>query len=111
VADIEPRPETLARQRVRVHRDDVLKAGCFRAFGAELKRLCHLAFIHAIEEMAVVDQESGASAILEADFGQHEIEAEYLHVGDAFAPLPVDMDFELRAAAGFGDCQASGFLV
>jgi Transposase, Mutator family len=37
--DIEARPETLARQRVRVHRDDVLKAGCFRAFGAELKRV------------------------------------------------------------------------
>ena len=83
----------------------------FGALGPELKGLGDLALIDAIEEVAVVQQETGTAALLQADLGEHQVEAEDLHIGDALAPLAVDMDVELRAAAGLGDGEAAGLLV
>jgi hypothetical protein len=76
-----------------------------------LERLGDLALIDAVEEMAVVNKEAGSASLPQADFGQHEIEAEDLHVGDALAPLPIDMDLELGTTAGLGNRKASGLLV
>src|SRR3972149_3498503 len=75
----------LLERIVFVHRNDVLEAQFFRGFGPDLQGADNLAAIDAIEEVAVVDQESGAYATLGAETHEHHVEAENLHVLDALA--------------------------
>src|SRR3546814_1679659 len=99
VPDPEARFEPLLGKNVGIHRHDVLETGGLGALGAKLQGFGNLTLIDAIEQVTVVQQEAGPAALLPADLGEHQIEAEDLHVGDALAPLPVAMDVELRAAA------------
>jgi hypothetical protein len=111
ILNVEAKSEAFPRQSIRVHGHNILEADGFRSFGAELPGLGHLAFVDPIKQMAVMKQKAGTAALFQADFGEHQVEAEDLHVGDAFAPLSIDIDVELRAASGFGDREAAGLLV
>lgn len=47
--------EPILGQRIRVHGHDILETDPFRVVSPELKSLCDLSLINAIEEMAVMD--------------------------------------------------------
>ena len=68
-----------------VHSDDVLETEFFCCFSSDSEGADNLAAVHAIEEMAVVDEEAGADAAFGAEAHEHHVEAEYLHVLDTFA--------------------------
>ena len=68
-----------------IHGDDVLKPEFFRYISANFQGTDNLTTIHTVEEVAIVNKEAGTDAALGAEVHEHYIEAEYLHVLDAFA--------------------------
>ena len=111
VLDPEASSEPLLGKNIGIHRHDVLETSGLGTLGAKLKGFGDLSLVDAIEQVAVVQEKAGPATLLQADFGEHQVEAEDLHVGDALTPLPIDMDVELRPTACLGDGEASGFLV
>jgi hypothetical protein len=62
--DIRPAPKAVLWKSIGIHRHDVLEASCFRPLGAKLERLGDLPLVDAIEQMAVMDEEPGATCPL-----------------------------------------------
>ena len=54
VSDVEAFSESCARQCIRVQCDDVLEAVGICTIRTELQGLCHLTFVHSVEEMAIM---------------------------------------------------------
>ena len=86
-----------------IHGDDVLKTASFSSFCTKLERLGHLPLVNAIKEMAVVDKEFWPTPMSGTDLGQHQVKAENLHIGNALAALPGNVNFELRPVGRISD--------
>src|SRR3546814_3246351 len=61
---------------------------------AQLQRLCHLSLVDPIKQMTVMNQEAGADTPSSCEFSHHQIEAKYLHIGDALATLAINADID-----------------
>lgn len=85
---------------------DVLKFQFLGDLGANFQGADDLASIHAIEEMAVVNQESGSDPAFDAKAHEHQVETEDLHVLDAFATGALHGECEFRAIVGSIDGHA-----
>lgn len=55
---------------------------------------CLLTFIYTIEDVAVMEYEAWRTILFCPELSQHEVKAEYLHLLDALATLPLDIHIE-----------------
>src|SRR3546814_9461602 len=58
-----------------------------------------------------MNQEAGADTPSSCEFSHHQIEAKYLHIGDALATLAINADIDLRTVGRRTDRQTSRLLV
>ena len=94
-----------------VHSHDVLETEFFRSLGTDFERGGDLASVHAVEEMAVVDEKSGTGSALCAKLHHHHVEAEYLHLLDAPTAVALHSDIKDRAVVRLPRIQtACGFV-
>lgn len=68
-----------------IHSDDILKTEYLCCFVSNLEGAHDLASVHTVEKVAVVDKEAWADTSPCAKPHEHHVEAEDLHVFDAFA--------------------------
>src|SRR5258705_3295045 len=111
LAQIEAGPKALCRQRVGIHCDDILVADRGRMIGAELEGLCHLAIVYTVEQVAVVNKETGSETAPGRQVHQHQVEAEDLHVCNALTSLGVDPDLNGWTVRRRADRYAAGLFI
>ena len=83
-----------------VHGYNVLETELFRCFSADFESADNLTTVYTVEEMAVVDKETGADATLGTETHEHHVETENLHVLYALAAGTLHRELELGAKIG-----------
>jgi hypothetical protein len=89
---LKPLTEILTWHHVRIDGADVLTANGGRYLMRTLKRQRTLAGIHRVVHQSVVNKEIDSPPDLHLHLKNRQIETEDLHLLDAFAPTPLDVD-------------------
>ena len=83
-------------KNIRVHCNDILKTSFARRPKSKFERPRYLAFIHSIEQMAIMDQKPRPHSSLRANLHQRHVQTKNLHVSNPSASITFNRNLELR---------------